>query len=521
MAAPGLMSSAVTIADGVHDNVSAPAATEGVPDVVVEDHGIKILSASAEAEVEETDVVVEQPQPVLQLPDYYIQVNADDWHNRIRSAILQLASGIPVVGNAVSILLGLFWPANRVNIFESIELEQYIRNIVKQEIFEFELRQHMSDIEALEDTVRSYDRAALREKGNFLTAWITQSNILATRLRNSQNNIHLLLHIVTVATLHMAALHERFTFGKELYAEDNTTNWQEDLVAAFRRYAYEVLPVIFRQWKSWRESQVQIETWTRNAQHGVINYRPASSHATVEDRHSGERFVFRRDGIRSTTIFLPVCEDHRTRMGNEAVADMASYISPTFAFHKLLPDDVQRLLHAYDEQQFGRVFRGPYSRDLLWNNVSSSSAIDFRSSTNRNDFVTSRHGVVEVNIRAGHHVDAIQFRYGAANSGNVLGVMAGNNRGGTLRQFDVRHRAIESVRMEFAQNILAAIQLDFDDGTTTRRLGNQLDWPTWVATCTTPFGYTLSSWAYRQDNGPYGTAAPSVLRFQYAPPIEP
>nr|UDN67328.1 insecticidal protein IPD113.2 [Doryopteris pilosa var. gemmifera] len=469
---------------------------------------------------QEMQVAAEKGQevPVVDLIDKYMQVEAHDWHNRVRGAILGLISLVPKVGSAISKLIGLFWPANRVHIWEALRLEQYVRNIVQQEIFDFEMQLLRSDIEALESTVARYDMAALPEKGNFLSIWISQADALYFRLRNSTNNMHLLLHIVTVSTLHMAALHERLIFGEELYGTNNAANWTQDLVTKFRLYTDDLIPSIFKRWKEWREAQIEIRAWVNRGSCGNLVCRPNVSHATVEDKISGARFTFQATNQNSTTIFSAICEDHKTRMVNEAVADMASCLSPTFAFHKLLPDNIQPQFSAYDREQFGQVFRGPYSQDLshgAWMNLKS-----FRSRPTSFD-QTARDRVLEMNIRAGHHVDAIRFWYDHANSNSMTaGVMAGNPVGGVSHQVDVRGRLIQDLRMEFSHDILAALQLHFLDGTSTRKFGNELGWASRILTCTAPYGYRLSSWAFRQDAGPYGTAAISVLRFQFTPELD-
>nr|UDN67322.1 insecticidal protein IPD113.1 [Doryopteris pilosa var. gemmifera] len=459
-----------------------------------------------------------QDIPVVDLIEKYMQVQAHDWHNRIRGAILGLISLVPTVGRAVSRLIGLFWPANRVDIWEALKLEQYIRNIVQQEIFDFEMQLLRSDIEALETTVARYDMAALNEKGNFLSIWISQADALYFRMRNSTNNIHLLLHIVTVSTLHLAALHERLTFGEELYGTNNAANWTQDLVNMFRLYTVDLIPSIFKRWKEWREAQIEIRAWVNRGSCGNLICRPNVSHATVEDKISGARVTFQATNQNSTTIFSAICEDHKTRMVNEAVADMASCLSPTFAFHKLLPDNIQAQFSAYDREQFGRVFRGPYSQDLshgAWTSLKS-----FRSRPTRFD-QTARDRILEVIIRAGSHIDAIQFWYDHANANSMTaGVMAGNPSGGSRYQVDVRGRLIQDLRMEFSRDVLAALQLRFIDGISTQNFGNANGGITRDVTCTAPYGYRLSSWAFREDTGPYGTAAISVLRFQFTPELD-
>nr|UDN67313.1 insecticidal protein IPD113 [Polypodium formosanum] len=448
----------------------------------------------------------------------YMQVEAHDWHNRLRQAILGLTLAIPnpIVGLAISGFIRLIWPANKVSIWEALNAEQYIRNIVQQELMQFEMRTLQSQIETLQTTIHRYDQAAaIPEKGNFLSNWISQADGLFSSMRNSSNRIHLLLHIVTVATLHMAALHERLSFGKELYGVDDTASWKRALEQMFEEYTIKLIPTIFKEWRPWRETQIEINEWRQRGQSGVSIFRPDSSHATVQDKLSGELFTFRVNYQYSTTIFSGVTRDHRTRMINEAIADMASCISPTFALHTLLPDDVKTKYSPYDKAIFGRVSRGPYSQDLRQQLFTIVK--DFRSHPRRFD-QTARDRVLEVIIRAQHHVDAIQFLYDHANPNlTTNGLMAGNSSGGIRYQINVRDRPIEELRMEFSRDVLASLQLHFQDGTATQKFGNVNSWATTIATCTAPFGYKLSSWAFREDPGPNGTLAISVLRFDFTP----
>nr|UDN67311.1 insecticidal protein IPD113 [Pteris cretica var. albolineata]UYW48184.1 insecticidal protein [Pteris cretica] len=448
----------------------------------------------------------------------YMQVEAHDWQNRLRQAILGLTLAIPnpIVGLAISGFIRLLWPANKVSIWEALNAEQYITNIVQQELMQFEMRTLQSRIEALQTTIHRYDQAAATtEKGNFLSNWITQADGLLSSMRNSSNRIHLLLHIVTVAALHMAALHERLTFGEELYGLNDTASWQRALVEMFEEYTIKLIPTIFKEWRPWRERQIEINEWRQRGQSGVTIFRPDSSHATVQDKLSGELFTFRVNYQYSTTIFSGVTRDHRTRMINEAIADMASCISPTFALHMLLPDDVKTRFSPYDRGLFGRVSRGPYSQDLLQQLFTSVK--DFRSHPRRFD-QTARDRVVKVIIRAGHHVDAIQFWYDHVNSNSTTtGIMAGNSSGGIRHEIDVKDRPIHELRMEFSHNVLASLQLHFQDGTATQKFGNVNGWASRIATCTAPYSYKLSSWAFREDPGPYNTTAISVLRFDFTP----
>nr|UDN67326.1 insecticidal protein IPD113 [Amauropelta noveboracensis] len=503
MAAPAMVHSEMIAEDVNTVSVLAPPAEE-LQDSVYTQLAQQMIAAQEAGQEVTVDLLAK-----------YMQIEAHDWHNRTRRAILGLISLAGTVGAGVSMLISLFWPATKVDIWEAINGNQYVRNIIRQEIFEFELHQHRSEIQALETTVSRYNTAGGPiERGNFLSLWITQADRLSILLRNSTNNIHLLLHIVTVAVLHVAALHERLTFGKELYGQDNTANWKQDLVDVFEMYTSNALPNIFNKWKEWRATEIEITAWRVRAQHGNLIYRPSSSHATVEDKISGEKIRFQVTSEYSTTIFSEVCQDHKTRMMNEAIADMASCLSPTFAFHKLLPDDIQTQFSPYDEVAFGRVFRGPYSQDLLQSAFTRFKA--FRSRATRFD-QTTRDRILQVIIRAGNLVDAIQFWYDNWNpNAMTAGIMAGHPTGGTRHQVDVRDRPIQELRMGFASDVLTWLQLHFEDGTSTQQFGSS-GWASNIVTCTAPYGYRLSSWAFREDPGPFSTPAISVLRFQFTP----
>nr|UDN67325.1 insecticidal protein IPD113 [Myriopteris lanosa] len=498
------------VADDQEDLQDADSCKED-PDYSQVAQAMVAAGAAAAAEGKEVGLV--------DVIDKYMHIQAHDWHNRIRGALLALLSKIPTVGSAVSMLVGFFWPANRVDIWEAIKAEERVRNIVQQELFEFEMQLLKDEIEALETVVARYNNTAvLTEKGNFLSIWITQADRLYIRMRNSANNIHLLLHIVTVSVLHVAGLHERLTFGEQLYGASNTANWTQDLVTVVRSYTVDLIPDLFKKWKEWRESQIEIRAWVVRGTCGFLNCRPDVSHATVEDKMSGAIFRFQATNRNSTTIFSGICQDHKIRMANDAIADMAGCLSPTFALHKLLPLHSQGQFSAYDREQFGRIFRGPYSQDLTHGLFTFVKA--FRSNITMPDETSSRDRVLEVTIRAGAHVDAIQFWYDHVNpNAMTAGILAGNSLGGSRHQVDVRQRAIQDLRMEFSYDVLASLQLHFEDGSSTAKFGNAENWATRIVTCSTPLGYRVSSWGFRVDAGPYGLSI-SVLRFQFTPELD-
>lgn len=68
---------------------------------------------------------------------------------------------------------------------------------------------------------------------------------------------------------------------REIYGEDNTAVWKNDLEIAYHDYVVVYFPEIYLKWKVWRADQVVIKKW-------VDQYLIAFvTRATVEDKVSG------------------------------------------------------------------------------------------------------------------------------------------------------------------------------------------------------------------------------------------
>ncbi|KAH7373230.1 hypothetical protein KP509_17G045000 [Ceratopteris richardii] len=241
-----------------------------------------------------------------------VDVIASDWNNRIRSVVLQLTWKIPEVGAIASFIIGSFWPQDKVDVFEAIKEE--IRNLIRKEILEYELNVHKSEIDGLKMILRRYQEAHHHEKGHFLTNWITEADKLSIIFRQSNNNIHLIHLDITLAILHLAALRERLDFGKELYEEDNTEQWKDDLKDMYKIYVVDFFPNIFKQWRDWRAENIVYQSWTETHFIVILPFFRIESHAKLEDKIGGEIKSYSVDLSDSTTTFEGICRDHKTRM---------------------------------------------------------------------------------------------------------------------------------------------------------------------------------------------------------------
>ncbi|KAH6556872.1 hypothetical protein KP509_1Z149200 [Ceratopteris richardii] len=157
----------------------------------------------------------------------------------------------------------------------------------------------------------------------------------------------------------------------------------------------------------------------------------------------------------STKTFEGICRDHKTRMFNDAYTAMASSMSTTFSFFKIL-HGITNNFPNYDKAVFGRMLKGPYSEDLLAGGGHYgfySQVPNFRSHTDHDDYSSNSGSVtkrrkekiislqrsvmnyrfecnLQVVVREWNSIDAMQFIYE-----NRQGALAGNANVGQTMQF--------------------------------------------------------------------------------------
>lgn len=438
-----------------------------------------------------------------------VDVHASDWNNRIRDVVMKITAKIPEVGAAASIIVGILWPEDKIDVFQALKADMI--KLVKKEILEYELNRSKSEIDGLKSIIERYKEAKPHEKGYFLNNWIVEADKLSLIFRQSTNNIHLIPVVVTLALLHLTGLRERVNFGKDLYDEDNTPQWKKDLEEMYKTYIVDFLPGIFKKWKVWRAEQVEITSWVKAHPTGVPPFFMFETHAKVVDTVTGETKKFFKDNLDSKDHFARICEAHKTRMCNDATTDMAGCISTTFVFYKILPDN-KKNFPKYDKNVFGRMFKGPYSEELCHAESGSSGA---RIHPEHDDYSPNSGPVTKVIIREWNTIDAMQFIYA-----NCTGNLAGNASGGQRHDIDVIGKPINGLRMGFSNGVLTYVQIIYYDGTSTSTYGNRGGWKCDEVLANGPSSYKVSSWSYKVDFGPSRTRGPSVIQLEYTPQME-
>ncbi|KAG0578439.1 hypothetical protein KC19_4G023000 [Ceratodon purpureus] len=434
-----------------------------------------------------------------------MEVPVSDWNNRIREVSTKLATKIPYIGQAASIILGMLWPVDKANIFESIKKD--IKNLVDEKILEKELEDRQNEIAALHRVIQEYEAAKTVEKGNWLTRWIAESIELSIKLQNSSNNVHFILLSITLALLHLSGLRERLEHGKEIYGDDNTLSWKKDLEQTYHDYVVVYFPDVYKKWKEWRADQVEIKEWLSKSFMFLPPFYHDNLNATVEDKVSGTKHEYYLGFCGAVGLFKKVTGHHKTKMCNDAYTQMAGCISTTFVFDKIVPSSQDP---PYDKKVFGTMYLGPYAEDLLLGPGQHGQSL-FTTVLDHDDYDVNKGPLTQLRIRAGNTIDAMQFIYA-----NGPGTLAGNPEGGQEHSVVLNDKYVNGLRMGFADFLLCFVQVLFTDGTVSDTFGN------WKGLGTTrdavangPPGYKLQSWSYEVNKGPSNTSGPGLLKLQY------
>ena len=62
----------------------------------------------------------------------------------------------------------------------------------------------------------------------------------------------IVLVLLALAHIELSILKERYEFGKEIYDEDNTQVWLDDLLNKEKKYS-EDLEKLYKDWQQWRK----------------------------------------------------------------------------------------------------------------------------------------------------------------------------------------------------------------------------------------------------------------------------
>ena len=415
------------------------------------------------------------------------------WNERIKNAVEALEGAIPYVGFLVVALTELLWPADDVDIFDSIKSQ--VNRVVDAKILGAELDQRREQLDGLKDTMAEYGNAGPHEKGSLLSSMLGEVNVLHRELTESPNAVNLVPLAVVCAHIHLSLLLERLLFGSQLYAEDNSAVWKQDLTNAYNDY-HGYFRQIYPRWKEWRASQIKVSLSSK-----YVPWIFTEVTGQVSDLVSGEtvRYDSQQGLYTSETYYQDVCNAAKQRMMSQAVAGMAGTLAPTFLLHVHVPE--RKHEPADVDPAVGRFWMGPYSVATL-GGAAWPLATDVQDAEGR---------VQEIRVREFNSIDALQLVYdthaghlvGDPNGGQAHVVKAGSDKHFT------------GLKMRFANGIMCGVEIAFSDDSSSGQLGNRANWDGPDAAATVDSSYELACARFSEGRGPSGTRGVGVIELEF------
>lgn len=134
----------------------------------------------------------------------------------IRDSVLSLTGMIPKAGGGVKFLLGLFWPETDGSLVDQVR--DYVRNIARQMIDEEFIKSLGLKMKGIKNVVKQYAKATPgADKGQWMTAMLEELEASQPFFFDERAPEKTLPHLLTLGSLHLSALRERYDNFESLY----------------------------------------------------------------------------------------------------------------------------------------------------------------------------------------------------------------------------------------------------------------------------------------------------------------
>ncbi|KAG8543762.1 hypothetical protein GDO81_023753 [Engystomops pustulosus] len=391
----------------------------------------------------------------------------DTWNDRMKNILVSITGLIPPiegipVGKIISSLLKAFWPSSQKDIWSLIK--DQVEGLIDQKIVEFELQERQNEIHALQKTMQMYVEAQTREKGSLMSSMIYACNELFFKLTASKNSVQLIPLLVTHSTQHLLILKERLLHGKELYNEDNTGVWRNDLEQQISTYKDHIKD-IYSKWIEWRKSKITIKLGAPGRPIPLPPFVTWEPYGTVYDEITKDEAKYRYAdalGPNKENYFKAICEAVKESMFGFRNGELLQILVPTFYLDNFIPgkeDNPSVIPPPMSIASFG-----PISPDLGGGNEHCHVRTP-GDDNNRGGEVTSIH------VREWNIIDGFQVIYSTH-----WGSFIGNSGGGKLHEINLNNRRVKSI--QFCENNcnMVEVTIGFSNGDSTGRLGNRGGW---------------------------------------------
>ena len=185
-----------------------------------------------------------------------------NWNSIIEKLVTGLASFIPEIGGVISFFLGLFWPdySPHQDIWSQLvqKITDLVEKIVDAKILKQEITARQADLDGLRDSMKLYMKAKNHEKGSLLAAMLVVSDTLYEQLETSDNDVSLMPIMLAHSLQHLTLLRERMMYGKDMYDEDNTTEWTAELHGYLQKYQ-DYFVKKKSKWTEWWHGKIEVK----------------------------------------------------------------------------------------------------------------------------------------------------------------------------------------------------------------------------------------------------------------------
>lgn len=378
--------------------------------------------------------------PVLSRPSKFQHEMTFD--EAMKAVVVKATSFIPEAGDAISGVIAFFWPDADIN----NELVEFIlketNKLIDGKILEQVMRERGDELTALKKTMLQFEKAKKREKGALLAVMLGQTNGLYEKVTTHSYSVHLLPFVVYLANLHLCILHERLKNGKEMYEEDNSAEWKNDLEKKYKEYISKLNTLVGR-WETWRKEQIEVTD--------TSSIHPlGTSSATYEDKFNGYKATF--DFHKSIyTSAKKIAETVKEKNFNEAKAELIRTLSSTSYLHRYLPekkDAPAQPLECFESYEIGPFHT--YAFGKTRNGGRNPDDVEKLSDpTVKSDFKEVGGKIKSIVVRKGNIIDALEITYNTH-----MGYPFGNMLGGSEEKFSfTENQSIVGVKAAFVNEM--------------------------------------------------------------------
>jgi hypothetical protein len=251
----------------------------------------------------------------------------------IRDSVLSLVGLIPEAGGGVKFLLGLLWKDAGGSLLEQVR--DYVRSVVKQMIDEEFLNNLAKDMEGIKNVIQQYALATPgADKGQWMTSMLQKLEAAQPNYFDQRAPEKTLPYFLTLGTMHLSALRERYDNFEQLYGKkpDNPAQLLKDLQDRVTLYVNGANTARVKTLE-WRLKY--IEFYSKVA---YVNGSPHHDVFIVEDKYDDFRHVADTGQIdRSRAEGQAVFEERKRQVTEAFNAELDALFGPALVWKYVNP----------------------------------------------------------------------------------------------------------------------------------------------------------------------------------------